>query len=262
MSTALLLSVLNPWGLSTGMWCACFIALRLALFVGIEGVVNVLCRFATKLPTRTGAKQPYQHPLGKLDAAYLSINAVIEFGFVNQLTWLLYNNPNIGLRLGCLGLSNTIVALWLLLVFDDMLYAPTHRLMHNPIVYKYVHKHHHRNTFPARGYIDAANEHPLEQIIALTLNWIAIHMVMYTSGLHAATVAAHLTFKAFGACLNHTGSDVRLKLMGIDYTVGAHEMHHRRPHTNFAQYVMFWDRLMGTYAPYATTDAKKEVSTS
>ena len=27
-------------------------------------------------------------------------------------------------------------------------------------------------------------------------------------------------------------------------------MHHRKPNTNFAQYVMFWDRLMGTYRPY------------
>ena len=27
-------------------------------------------------------------------------------------------------------------------------------------------------------------------------------------------------------------------------------MHHRKPNTNFAQYVMFWDRLMGTFRPY------------
>merc|ERR1712087_178035 len=30
----------------------------------------------------------------------------------------------------------------------------------------------------------------------------------------------------------------------------AHETHHRKPQTNFAQYVMFWDRLMGTYREY------------
>ena len=32
--------------------------------------------------------------------------------------------------------------------------------------------------------------------------------------------------------------------------VRAHELHHRKPNTNYAQYVMFWDRLMGTYHPY------------
>ena len=30
----------------------------------------------------------------------------------------------------------------------------------------------------------------------------------------------------------------------------AHETHHRKPNTNFAQYVMFWDRLMGTFRDY------------
>ena len=27
-------------------------------------------------------------------------------------------------------------------------------------------------------------------------------------------------------------------------------MHHRKPNTNYAQYVMFWDRLMRTYVEY------------
>ena len=116
--------------------------------------------------------------------------------------------------------------------------------MHWPPLYKHVHKHHHRNTFPARGYIDGANEHPLEQLIALSLHWIALYIVAYTTGLHVAAVAAHLLLKAAGACFNHTGYDLRLNFLGIDYSVRAHEMHHRHPQKNFAQYVMFWDRLM------------------
>ena len=63
-------------------------------------------------------------------------------------------------------------------------------------------------------------------------------------------VGAHFAVKALGACFNHTGYDVRLSFLGIDYSVRAHEMHHRKPHTNFAQYVMWWDRLMGTYIEY------------
>ena len=54
----------------------------------------------------------------------------------------------------------------MLLVVDDMLYAPLHRAMHLQAVYRWVHKHHHRNTFPARGYIDAANEHPVRRPLA------------------------------------------------------------------------------------------------
>ena len=43
---------------------------------------------------------------------------------------------------------------------------------------------------------------------------------------------------------------MQVSLLGIDYSVRAHEMHHRKPNTNYGQYVMFWDRLMGTYRPY------------
>lgn len=245
-------SIFNPWGLAALPWLGCFIALRAALFVGVEGLVGLLCRLWPPLPTRAGPKQPYQHPLGALDLAYLVINSLIEFVFVNQLVWLVLYSPRISIDLSSLGLCNTLVATWLLLVLDDMLYAPAHRLMHLPAVYKYVHKHHHRNTYPARGYIDAANEHPVEQMIALSLNWCAIHMTASISGVHAAAVLAHLTLKAFGACLNHTGFDVRVRFLGIEYSVRAHEMHHRKPNTNFAQYVMFWDRLMGTFVPYTS----------
>lgn len=59
---------------------------------------------------------------------------------------------------------------------------------------------------------------------------------------------------------------------GIDwYSTGAHEMHHRRPDKNFAQFTMFWallrwilhsrfpaeDKLMGTFVPY-DCDVKAE----
>mmetsp|Transcript_24361 Transcript_24361/g.78225 ORF Transcript_24361/g.78225 Transcript_24361/m.78225 type:complete len:195 (-) Transcript_24361:161-745(-) len=138
----------------------------------------------------------------------------------------------------------------MLLVVDDMLYAPLHRAMHLQAVYPWVHKHHHRNTFPARGYIDAANEHPVEQIAALCLHWVAVHVVAHTAGLHVAAVLAHFGVKALGACFNHTGYDVQLRFCGIEYAVRAHETHHRKPNTNFAQYVMFWDKLMGTYKEY------------
>jgi hypothetical protein len=98
--------------------------------------------------------------------------------------------------------------------------------------------------------IDAANEHPVEQVAALTLHWVALHIVAHTAGLHVAAVAGHFACKALGACFNHTGYDVQLSFAGVDYSVRAHEMHHRQPNTNFAQYVMGWDRLMGTYKPY------------
>ena len=245
-----LLWVMNPWGLGLGWWLAGYAAARIALLCFVDGSVWLLAPRLAPLPSRTGSKPVYQHTINPTDVAYLAVNSLVEFVFAQQVAHLLWHAPLIARAPGALGLCNGPLAFWLLFVVDDMLYAPLHRLLHHQAVYRWVHKHHHRNTFPSRGYIDAANEHPVEQVAALTLHWVALHIVAHTAGLHVAAVAGHFACKALGACFNHTGYDVQLSFAGVDYSVRAHEMHHRQPNTNFAQYVMGWDRLMGTYKPY------------
>lgn len=242
--------LLNPWGISLFWWITAYTVLRLALLGFVDGLVWLLAPRLPPLPSRTGPKPVFQHTINPMDVTYLVVNSMIEFVFAQQISHLLWYAPFIVRSPSAIGIFNSLLAFWLLLVVDDMLYAPLHRFMHLPQVYRFVHKHHHRNTYPARGYIDAANEHPVEQISALTLHWIAVHIVAHTAGLHVAAVGAHFGFKALGACFNHTGYDVRISFLGIDYSVRSHETHHRKPTTNYAQYVMFWDRLMGTYRPY------------
>jgi sterol desaturase/sphingolipid hydroxylase (fatty acid hydroxylase superfamily) len=84
----------------------------------------------------------------------------------------------------------------------------------------------------------------------MCLHCTAARIVAAITGLHAAAIAAHVSLKALGAVFNHTGADLQLRVMGLEYFSGAHEMHHRKPNKNYAQYVMVWDRLMGTHAPY------------
>lgn len=242
--------LVNPWALSIGAWVGLYFAMRIAVMVGVEGTASLLCRLLPKLPSRTGPAQPYQHPVDWTDVIYLFINSFIEFCFAAHLSFFSWNSPMIARSLESVGLLNTVGGVWMLLVCDDMLYAPVHRLMHWPPLYKYVHKHHHRNTYPSRGYVDGANEHPLEQVVAMSLHGSAARIVAATTGLHVAAITAHLGLKAMGAVFNHTGTDLQIRFLGIDYSSGAHEMHHRKPNKNYAQYVLFWDRLMGTHAPY------------
>ena len=248
--------LVNPWDLPLLWWVAAYALLRVALLGFVDGSVWMLGPLLPPLPSRTGPKPVFQHRINAMDVAYLTINSAIEYVFTQQILHLLWHAPFIVRLPAGLGLLNGPVAFWLLLVVDDAMYAPTHRFLHLPGVYRYVHKHHHRNTFPARGYIDAANEHPVEQIVALSLHWAAVHIVALSAGLHVAAVGAHFGFKALGACFNHTGYDLQLRFLGIDYSVRAHETHHRKPNTNFAQYVMFWDRLMGTYRNYESGQPK------
>jgi hypothetical protein len=86
-------SLLNPWSLSITNWFAGYAVVRAVLLVAVEGLVFLSSRVLPKLPTRTGPKPPYVHPLGRLDVLYLLINSFIEFVFVNQILWLLWYSP-------------------------------------------------------------------------------------------------------------------------------------------------------------------------
>lgn len=57
---------------------------------------------------------------------------------------------------------STICAFILLYIVYDFFYTIGHRALHHRSVYKYVHKHHHRQRAPSRGNVDAVNVHPFE----------------------------------------------------------------------------------------------------
>jgi len=80
--------------------------------------------------------------------------------------------------------------------------------------------------------------------------WIALHVVIPLCGFHAAAVLAFFGVYATLAMLNHTPYDVQLGVLGLGYTVRAHEMHHRYLKCNYSQNTMWFDRLLGTFAAY------------
>lgn len=211
-------------------------------------------------------------------------------------------------------LSNTIIALGIMFVSMDILYAPLHHMLHLPSFYPLVHKHHHRQHFPTRGYLDAGNEHPIEHMIGVMCTWFAVctaEMLLPTigmwfvrvkdngfnalseggevwtqgGGVHAATVILFFQFHAALACLNHSPYNVNFSLPFVGsaslfgpfnkllqvlddmtivgkclkriltgqwfgYSVGHHEMHHRKFNFNYGQYCMLYDSWMGTYLEY------------
>ena len=248
------MNIFNPWDVSLTTWLSGYGLTRLILFCFVDGFVWAIAPKLSALPSRLRKQRRMQHRMDALEFMFLFINSNIEYVFAQHVMYASCNATFIARSPYEIDFKNGFIALWLLIVVDDMLYAPMHRFMHQHTVYKYIHKYHHRNTFPSRGYVDAAYEHPIEQMVALTLHWCAIRIVAYfLSRLHVVSVTLHIFLKALGACFNHTGCDVCFTIPGpffIDYSVRSHETHHRNPQKNFAQYVMFWDRLMGTYQHY------------
>ena len=65
----------------------------------------------------------------------------------------------------------------------------------------------------------------------------------------------------FAASLNHTRYAVHIPYI---YDVRDHDVHHRLPRCNYGQFVMWWDRLYGSFRRYEdsynsdSSDARRE----
>jgi len=249
----MLAQLVNPWELSAPMWVSAVLGKEL-LLQGMDLSVSLMGKFMDLLPSRKGDKPLPQRALDGKDFFFLSLNSVIEMVFTSHLMFYLWHSDVVDRNWTALSLLNGPVALWLLVIVNDMFYAPLHRALHLPILYKWIHKHHHRVIYPQRGNIDARNEHPVEQLLAMSFWYLAVRIVTACVGMHAVAIVSHIAVMTVFACFNHTGFDLRFSVMGLHFSVQAHEMHHRRPDKNFGQLVMWWDQLMGTYMPYSKED--------
>jgi sterol desaturase/sphingolipid hydroxylase (fatty acid hydroxylase superfamily) len=256
------LPYLNPWNLSVAHWLVGFVLIRGAIAF-YDNLVEFLIRFSKvpKLPTREDAatgepKEVYFKGLDRISFVYLVINAADEWIFVQNLTHFIWHSDAVPKTLGGLNPLNTAAALYLMFLVLDFFYAPAHRFLHWGPVYPYIHKHHHRQRFPVRGYLDAGNEHPVEHVIGVSCTWMAVWTAVAVTGAHAATIFFFFNIHAALAMLNHSEFDVDVTVLGLNYSVKAHEMHHRFYNTNYAQYWLGMDKLMGTFDPYTADNTR------
>lgn len=330
-------SYVNPWEIPNAqLWTIGFILIRAAI-VFYDHLVVFLIEKAFKckvLPTREPGAPPVRYvELDTRSVVYLSLNSLNEYTFVMRLTHYLWNRGYQGIlpwQPLQISASNTLVAIGIMFVSMDLMYAPLHHFLHLPSMYPLVHKHHHRQHFPVRGYLDAGNEHPIEHMIGVMCTWFAVctaevllpsmkmiwevvksgdikrslaSFELQGGGVHAVTVLIFFQLHAALAMMNHSPFDMQFSLpfvgssfffgseTGISshideipiigkrlrrvitgqwfrYSVGHHEMHHRKFNYNYAQYCLFYDHWMGTYLPYegpisaSELDAKKKAKSN
>uniref|UniRef100_A0A7S4JDP2 Fatty acid hydroxylase domain-containing protein n=1 Tax=Odontella aurita TaxID=265563 RepID=A0A7S4JDP2_9STRA len=252
-------SFLNPWELDPIPWLAGFAFIRGGIAFYDHLVVMLIERSGSALlPTRTTGTPVRYVTLDAKSLVFLSINSLHEYTFVQRLCHYLWHSPSVPKAASQLGLLNTLGGLYVMFVVLDACYAPLHHVLHMPAIYPLIHKHHHRQHFPARGYLDAGNEHPLEHLIGVMCTWAAVLAAASTTGAHAATIFVFFNIHAALAMLNHSPYDVRWILMGIEYSVGNHEMHHRKFTVNYAQYCMWYDFAARTWCGYEGPREKRK----
>lgn len=228
-------TALNPWELGPLALVGAFFAVRGGIYVW-DHLVEKLVELAGAplLPTRSKPIKPdLQPPLNPISYVYLFLNAVNELIFVMNIMHFMWYSPLVKLNMSDISPFNTFPALYVIFFVQDAVYAPMHRFMHWRPVYPWVHKHHHRQIYPSRGYADAANEHPIEHVIGVVSAWAGIFGAAYSTGVHAATLFIFFNIHAALAMLNHSPYDVEFSVMGFHYSVKAHEMHHRKFTCNY-----------------------------
>lgn len=240
-----------------------------AHFIGFAALVQVGFEiYVQLLPTIFGGATPLS-PRGKhldtletLDKSFILFNRLAVIMMTYHYLMLVVYSPRVAWRLDAISAANTLLALPTCFIAYDLPYSLFHRLLHVRGLYAYVHKHHHRQIVPTRGNTDAINVHPFEFLCGEYNHLFAVWATSYLCGsIHALTTVLFVFSGGFLASLNHTRFGVRLsvplpKALGSEvvlFDVRAHDVHHRIPQSNYGQYTMFWDKLMGSFREYEVT---------
>lgn len=121
-----------------------------------------------------------------------------------------------------------------------------HRWLHQPKIYKLIHKVHHDS-------IDTSvwtsfSFHPIESVMQAVIVPIIVMIVP----LHIYVLMALLIIMTLSAIINHAGVEIfpsyAHKHIVWKQFIGAthHDLHHRRFMVNYGLYFTFWDRWMKT----------------
>lgn len=140
----------------------------------------------------------------------------------------------------------TVTSFIVLLIIHDTYFYWIHRMMHLPILFKYVHAHHHKSKTPTPW--TAFSFHPLEAILEVAfivplvfIMPIHLYVLMaFAVVMTAMNVFGHLGYELFPEkfLLNRIGK-------AFNSTTN-HDKHHRFSNCNYGLYFNFWDNIMQT----------------
>lgn len=134
----------------------------------------------------------------------------------------------------------------LMFLIHDTYFYWTHRLIHHPLLFKWVHLVHHRsvNPSPWAAYafhpVEALLESQIFVIFLFTIPMNVWHLFIFFLLSLTYNVYGHLGFELYPAGFN------RHWLGRWVNTSVSHNLHHHHFNGNYGLYFLFWDRWMGT----------------
>lgn len=243
------------FALACGFWRkqswvgACLNPLRLPLVFYLAAYAIKVLALKTLdygLVKKWGGQPRGKLKLDCLDRLCLFSSSILETLFTFHVIDLCLRHENI-MWLPCdMNFFNSLLIIPIIFTVDDMLYGPAHYAMHTKYLYGYIHEQHHRQRRPFRGYDDAGNEHPLEQMVGQLLLYATLRILLRYAQIHVVAILLQFVAYATFAIINHLPQDVELSVCGFRYQNKLHEIHHARFKFNYAQNVPLFDIAAGT----------------
>jgi sterol desaturase/sphingolipid hydroxylase (fatty acid hydroxylase superfamily) len=143
-----------------------------------------------------------------------------------------------------LGVSFVVV-----LILQDTYFYFFHRAFHHPLLFKWLHRGHHRSGDPTPWTSFAFD---LPEALFQALFFIG---VVFVVPLHFITLVAVLMTMTVWSVLNHLGFELFPSSFPRHWLgrwfIGSthHSLHHRKYTVHYGLYFTFWDKLLGTHDP-------------
>ncbi len=182
---------------------------------------------------------------------FYSLSTILIFGLVGVFVYILriHGYTKIYSDINQYGIIYFWFSIIMLIFIHDTYFYWTHRLMHHPKIFKYVHLVHHKSNNPTP--FAAFSFHPLEAIVEAGFLPIVVMIIP----LYNLAIFIFLTFSFIMNVLGHIGYEFYFKgftknpLTWWNNTSTHHNMHHQYTNWNFGLYFNFWDKWMGTNHP-------------
>jgi sterol desaturase/sphingolipid hydroxylase (fatty acid hydroxylase superfamily) len=180
-----------------------------------------------------------------------SVRSIALFGSINVFIILMdhlgfYPLPKIGATWGPVWFWTSLV---LIIVAHDAYFYWTHRLMHDPRLFRRFHRTHHKSNNPSPFTAYSFDLHEAAVTMGFFVLWYAITPTPWAVGslfslyLIGRNVLLHSGYELMPA------GPAGKPLLDFLTTTTHHDLHHAEAGYNYAAWFTWWDRWMGTEHP-------------
>lgn len=238
------------------IWKKIFVTDFLRYFLTAAGSYLVIWVFLKKPLQHLIIQQHLPKLSSKMREFLFSMSTVAIFATNGCFIYWLRDNGHtlIYLNSELYGSLWTVTSFVLMVIVHDTYFYWTHRWMHHPKIYRYVHKVHHKSTNPSPWAAYAF--HPWEALIQTGIYYI----IIFTIPSHPSALFTFLIYMIARNVMGHLGFELfpkgfaSNKWLNWHATTTHHDLHHRDFHSNYGFYFTLWDKWCKTeHKAYETT---------